>query len=191
MDYDLASLLQYGDLAYYKLKHIKCMAKQFFSGLAFIHEQNFMHRDIKSGNVLLNTRGELKIADFGFACPIPECYPGYEDRPFTNRVCTIFYRPMELLLGSVEYGKEIDMWSAGCIFAEMFLRVPLFRTRSGSEIDQVARIRRICGPINDSDWLTYSKMKNSWAGFFGFLKNSNEPRLLETYLRSRYVAMEP
>lgn len=187
MDYDLSSLLQHGDLAYYELQHIKCMAKQLFCGLAFIHDQNFIHRDIKSGNVLLNTRGELKIADFGFACPVPGSYGGGEIKPLTNRVCTIFYRPLELLLGAIEYGKEVDMWGAGCIFAEMFLRIPLFRTRSGSEIDQVVKIRKICGPISEDDWLAYSRMKNSWAGFFGFLKNSNEPRLLESYLLSRYI----
>lgn len=187
MNYDLASLLQHGDLSEYKVQHIKCMAKQFFSGLAFIHEKNFIHRDIKSGNVLLNTRGELKIGDFGFACPLTSDCFDVSERPLTNRVCTIYYRPLELLLGSTMYGKEVDIWGAGCTFAEMFLRTPLFRTRSGTEIEQIAKIRSICGPLSDEMWLAYSRMSNSWVGFFGFLKNTNAPRLLEKHLKSKWV----
>lgn len=83
-----------------------------------------MHRDIKASNLLIDRRGVLKIADFGLATPIDA------ERPLTNRVVTLWYRAPELLLGSTNYGYSIDLWSAGCLLAEMFVGRPIMPGRT-------------------------------------------------------------
>ena len=76
-----------------------------------------MHRDLKGANLLVNNKGELKITDFGLARPIEENRIKY-----TPGVVTRWYRPPELLFGSDIYNESIDIWGAGCIIAEMYLR---------------------------------------------------------------------
>lgn len=85
-----------------------------------------MHRDIKPSNLLVDKKGVLKIADFGLA----NSFAMKPEGPFTNRVVTLWYRAPELLLGSTDYGYEIDLWSAGCLLAEMFLGRPLMPGRT-------------------------------------------------------------
>lgn len=82
-----------------------------------------MHRDIKASNLLIDRRGVLKIADFGLANI-------KHQGPFTNRVVTLWYRAPELLLGSTDYGFGIDLWSAGCLLAEMFVGRPFMPGRT-------------------------------------------------------------
>ena len=108
--------------------------KQLFLGLALLHSPklNILHRDIKTANLLINNRGKLQIADFGLArhaLPLCQNYDGQENirdnaqgrkNPrMTNLVVTLPYRPPELLLGADHYEKAVDMWSAGCIMAEI------------------------------------------------------------------------
>lgn len=85
-----------------------------------------MHRDIKSSNLLIDKRGVLKIADFGLANSFALKNKG----PLTNRVVTLWYRSPELLLGSTDYGFAIDLWSAGCLLAEMFVGRPIMPGRT-------------------------------------------------------------
>uniref|UniRef100_A0A5F8GHJ1 Cyclin-dependent kinase 12 n=1 Tax=Monodelphis domestica TaxID=13616 RepID=A0A5F8GHJ1_MONDO len=87
-------LLQSGS-AYLSEGHIKAFMKQLMEGLDYCHKKNFLHRDIKSSNILLNNRGQVKLADFGLA----RSYNSEESRPYTNKVITLHYRPPELLLG--------------------------------------------------------------------------------------------
>ncbi|KAM7535132.1 hypothetical protein Aperf_G00000091773 [Anoplocephala perfoliata] len=94
---------------------------QLFSGLNYIHDKDIIHRDLKPENLLITSGGVLKIADFGLARQI--CRPLTE---FETRVVTLWYKPPELLLGIRDYGKEIDVWSAGCIVYEMMKGEPLF-----------------------------------------------------------------
>jgi serine/threonine protein kinase len=94
------------------------MMRALLQGLAHCHDQGILHRDLKSSNLLLDVAGRLKIADFGLA----RIYHAEENRAYTNKVITLWYRPPELLLGNEHYGPEIDMWSAGCIFAECFTK---------------------------------------------------------------------
>ena len=71
-------------------------------------------------------RGEVKLADFGLA----RLYSAEDrDRPYTNKVITLWYRPPELLLGEERYGPAIDVWSCGCILGELFAKKPLFQVR--------------------------------------------------------------
>ena len=117
-------------------------------GLDFVHRRGMLHRDIKASNLLLNNRGELKIADFGLARSLNTD----EERPYTNRVITLWYRPPELLLGNEVYGPEVDMWSTGCILGELYNRRPVFRAEN--EIDQLEAISKVCGTPTPAAWPT-------------------------------------
>ena len=100
---------------------IKCYMKQLLCGLAHCHDRGVLHRDIKGSNLLVGNDGILRIADFGLS----KFYIPGQRMPLTTRVVTLWYRPPELLLGATEYDASIDLWSAGCILAELFARKPI------------------------------------------------------------------
>ena len=87
-----------------------------------------MHRDIKGSNLLLSNEGILKVADFGLANFSHSS--GHKKKPLTSRVVTLWYRPPELLLGATDYGSAVDLWSVGCVFAELLLGKPILRGRT-------------------------------------------------------------
>ena len=104
-------------------QHNRPLFSQLLAGVKYMHGQGVMHRDLKPANVLLSHRCDphtsttpvLKIADFGLA----RCRGDaglWQPPMLTTRVCTLWYRPPELLLGAREYNEQVDMWSAGCIF---------------------------------------------------------------------------
>uniref|UniRef100_A0A914UXR0 Cyclin-dependent kinase 12 n=1 Tax=Plectus sambesii TaxID=2011161 RepID=A0A914UXR0_9BILA len=122
LDHDLMGLLE-SQLVEFKEIQVASFTKQLLSGLNYCHAANFLHRDIKCSNILLNNKGEIKLADFGLA----RLYQDDMQRPYTNRVITLWYRPPELLLGEERYGPAVDMWSTGCILGELFMKKPLFQ----------------------------------------------------------------
>ncbi|CAA9997898.1 unnamed protein product, partial [Nesidiocoris tenuis] len=122
MDHDLMGLLESGMVEFAE-QHNASIMKQLLEGLNYCHKKNFLHRDIKCSNILMNNKGEVKLADFGLA----RLYNAEDrQRPYTNKVITLWYRPPELLLGEERYGPSIDVWSCGCILGELFLKKPLF-----------------------------------------------------------------
>ena len=90
-------------------EHLKSISQQILQGLAYLHNKGVIHRDLKASNILINSHGALKLADFGLA----RFYQKRRQADFTNRVITLWYRPPELLLGATVYGPEVDLWSAG------------------------------------------------------------------------------
>ncbi|XP_075084416.1 putative serine/threonine-protein kinase At1g54610 [Nicotiana tabacum] len=125
---------------------VKRYMEQLLSGLQHCHERGILHRDIKGSNLLIDKNGMLKIADFGLA----NFYQIKTKRPLTSRVVTLWYRAPELLLGSTDYGVGIDLWSAGCLLAEMFVGRPIMPGRN--EIEQLHKIFKLCGSPAEEYW---------------------------------------
>ncbi|CAI0378519.1 unnamed protein product [Linum tenue] len=146
MDHDLSGLLSSSGSKFTE-SQIKCYMKQLLSGLAHCHSRGIMHRDIKGANLLIDSKGNLKIADFGLAT-FRTTKP---TTTTTSRVVSLWYRPPELLLGSTDYGVEVDLWSSGCILAELFNGgKPILPGRT--EVEQIHKIFKLCGSPSEEYW---------------------------------------
>ena len=151
MQHDLHGLLD--KKIRYEARHIKCLLRQLLEGVAYLHENNVMHRDIKGANLLLNNDGVLKLADFGLSRRF------YASRmTYTNRVVTLWYRAPELLLGSTSYTSAIDIWSVGCFFSELLTCEPLFP--GDKEPKQYELICQKCGTPSEASWREVTALKN-------------------------------
>uniref|UniRef100_A0A8C4RFK4 Cell division protein kinase 5 n=1 Tax=Erpetoichthys calabaricus TaxID=27687 RepID=A0A8C4RFK4_ERPCA len=128
---------------------VKSFMYQLLKGLAFCHSRNVLHRDLKPQNLLINRNGELKLADFGLARAF-----GIPVRCYSAEVVTLWYRPPDVLFGAKLYSTSIDMWSAGCIFAEL------------------ANAGRPLFPGNDCDCENLPKNMYFLGSFFFFLKSA-------------------
>ncbi|BGP37452.1 negative regulator of the PHO system [Rhodotorula kratochvilovae] len=144
MDLDLKKYMDsHGERGALEPAVVRSFMWQLLKGTAFCHDNRVLHRDLKPQNLLINKKGELKLADFGLARAF-----GIPVNTFSNEVVTLWYRAPDVLLGSRTYSTSIDVWSAGCIMAEMISGVPLFRGRDNN--DQLNQIIRILGTPDEA-----------------------------------------
>ncbi|ORY04832.1 protein serine/threonine kinase [Basidiobolus meristosporus CBS 931.73] len=150
LDSDLKKFLDTygGDIDVFTIKQLMY---QLLLGIAFCHEHRVLHRDLKPQNLLINKKNELKLADFGLARAF-----GIPVRSYSNEVVTLWYRAPDVLMGSRQYSTSIDVWSVGCIFAEMASGRPLF---PGTSInDQLMRIFKVQGTPTEETWPGVSQL---------------------------------
>lgn len=157
LEYDLTGVLETPEIRLTS-DHVKSWSRQLLEGTLYMHRNKVLHRDLKASNLLINNHGELKIADWGLARSVTAGM-----NRLTNKVITLWYRPPELLLGMVDYTTKIDMWSVGCIIAEMFRRSAFLKGRD--EPNQLELIYKVCGTPNTKDWPNLEKKCPSWSKF--------------------------
>ncbi|KAF8663280.1 hypothetical protein HU200_055890 [Digitaria exilis] len=145
MEHDLAGLASFPGVKFTE-SQVKCYMQQLLRGLEHCHSRHILHRDIKGSNLLIDNRGILKIADFGLA----SFFDPEQRHPLTSRVVTLWYRPPELLLGATNYGVAVDLWSAGCILAELYAGKPIMPGRT--EVEQLHKIFKLCGSPSEDYW---------------------------------------
>ncbi|XP_015775023.1 PREDICTED: cyclin-dependent kinase 11B-like [Acropora digitifera] len=148
VEHDLKVLMEHMTQGF-RIGEIKTLMIQLLRAVAHLHDNWILHRDIKASNLLLSNKGILKVGDFGLAREY-----GSPLKNYTPIVVTLWYRAPELLLGTKEYSTPIDLWSVGCVFAELLTMKPLFPGKS--EIDQINRIFKDLG--TPSDKICYLQM---------------------------------
>ena len=131
-------------------------------------------------NLLISNDGHLKLADFGLARP----FDTDQQRPYTNRVITLWYRPPELLLGATMYGPAIDMWSAGCIFAELLLRKPILPGKN--EFEQIDLIFKLLGTPDELTWPRVSKLQ-----YYDMILSQNGGRKYTSRFDDKFATLDP
>ena len=168
---------------------VKSFTYQILQATAYCHAHRVMHRDLKPQNLLIDKNGNIKLADFGLARAF-----GLPVKTYTHEVVTLWYRAPEILLGQKQYSTPVDIWSIGCIYAEMAQRKALFA--GDSEIDQIFKIFQVQGTPNETIWPAALKLPDfkttfpKWKG----IPMSSHAQNLDEYgidLLASMVALEP
>ncbi|XP_063811206.1 cyclin-dependent kinase 18 [Pseudophryne corroboree] len=148
------------------MHNVKIFMFQLLRGLSYCHRRKILHRDLKPQNLLINEKGELKLADFGLARA-----KSVPTKTYSNEVVTLWYRPPDVLLGSTEYSTPIDMWGVGCILYEMSTGRPMF---PGSTVkEELHLIFRLLGTPTEETWSGISSNKEFKA--YGFPQYRSQP----------------
>lgn len=176
LEFDLTGILDTPEIRFTQ-DHIKSWSQQLLSGVHYMHINKVIHRDLKASNLLINRKGELKIA-WGLARSW-----NIEMKRLTNRVITLWYRPPELLLGCVDYTPKIDMWSVGCIIAEMFRRSGFLR--GNDEAAQLDLIFKTCGHPAVEEWPDLPKRCRLWKNFAPAPGQPRFPRRIREALKTQ------
>jgi len=176
VDHDLGGLID--AKVNFPPRAVKCIMKQLLEVLDYLSEKKIIHRDIKSSNILLSNRYHVKLADFGLARSIVGPDGLREGKiDLTNNVITMWYKPPELLLGTQRYSYAVDIWSAGCVLAELELGRPLFPGKS--EQQELELICKAVGSPTEENWPGVTSLPN----YESLLKNMQK---YTTNFRSSY-----
>lgn len=157
MDFDLKQCLDRHFSGGMPHRLLQSCLLQILRALAFCHARLVLHRDLKPQNVLIDHTGTVKLADFGLARAFQP------KRSYTQEVVTLWYRAPELLLGMSGYSSSVDLWSTGCILAELTCCRPLFP--GDSEIDQLFKIFRLLGTPREEHWPGVTALPNFQTAF--------------------------
>ncbi|EDO06393.2 Protein kinase catalytic domain C family protein [Babesia bovis T2Bo] len=163
VEHELKTLLHDGKPDF-TLSERKCLLYQLLRGVEYLHSHWVLHRDLKTTNILYNNKGVLKICDFGMARKF-----GRPLKNYTQNVVTHWYRAPELFLGQNHYDEAVDMWSVGCIFAEIICGKPMFT--GSSDADTLDKIFRCCGTPNNETWPGFSELRLVKEGKFPISKH--------------------
>lgn len=154
MEMDLQEAIKRSGHAPFPQSELKNMMFQVLSAMNHIHEKWYVHRDMKTSNILVHQSGKIALCDFGLArkyqMPL---------KALTQMVITLWYRPPELLFGEHIYGPEVDMWSIGCIFGELLKKEAMLQGRG--ELDQLDKIFKLLGTPNDESWPGFRSLPNA------------------------------
>ncbi|XP_038151771.1 cyclin-dependent kinase 6 [Cyprinodon tularosa] len=184
IDQDLSTFLSKAPACGLSRDLVKDVMQQLLQGLDFLHTNLVLHRDLKPANILVSNHGEIKIADFGLA------RIHTFNIALTPGVVTLWYRAPEVLLNTA-YMSSVDMWSAGCIFAELFLLRPLFK--GYSEVQQLQKIFEVIGLPSEEEWpqespISYSESLGPRGSVTKLLSNLDQD---ENDLLFRCLSFDP
>ena len=155
----------------FQQNQVKQLMLQLLSGINYIHQNWVIHRDLKTSNLLYNNYGNLSICDFGMARKYDDPIGNY-----TKLVVTLHYRPLEILLGIDKYSTKVDMWSLGCIFAELIMNKTLFPGEG--EVNQIDLICKTLGVPQVEKWEAFEKLKSNNSGIRWRKSSVNKLRYL-------------
>jgi cell division cycle 2-like protein len=166
---------------HFTVSEVKCLTYQLLSGIAHLHRHWYLHRDIKTSNLLYNSHGRLALGDFGLA-------RRYEDpiRPYTRLVVTLWYRCPELLLGAREYNTAVDTWSAGCVMGELLHGEAIFPGQG--DVDQLSKIFAMLGAPSEDRWPGWSSLPGASIVRW---KQGPRSRLAEAFPSTAFASGKP
>ena len=135
-------------------KVIKQIIFQIICGVNYLHSLKYLHRDIKPDNILLSSEGKVILTDFDLCRQESKG----KDDPMTRTAVTLYYRAPEIFFGDSYYGNKIDIWSIGCVFAELVIGRPLFRAKN--ELGTLSNIIENIGCPTEENWPGVSQLPN-------------------------------
>lgn len=135
-------------------KVIKQIIYQIVCGVNYLHSLKYIHRDIKPDNILISSEGKIVLTDFDLCRQESKG----KDDPMTRTAVTLYYRAPELFFGDSFYGNKIDIWSIGCVFAELIIGKPIFK--ANNELGTLSNIIDIIGCPSEENWPGVSQLPN-------------------------------